>query len=117
MGLSERKTDFNLEQKGNVMILRINGRLDAVSSPLVEKRVFEAVSEGSSNLVMDMSHVGYLSSAGMRMLLSTTKKLRAMSGKLAVCNVTTSVVDILKMSGFDHTLHIFKTEEEALKHF
>ena len=117
MGLSDSKTDFKLEQKGNVLILRINGRLDAVSSPLAEKKVFEAITEGRSNLIMDMSHVGYLSSAGMRMLLSTTKKLRTMSGKLAVCNVTTSVVDILKMSGFDHALHLFKTEEEALKHF
>ncbi|HEV8051800.1 MAG TPA: STAS domain-containing protein [Parachlamydiaceae bacterium] len=117
MGLSDSKTDFDFEKKGNVLILRIKGRLDAVSSPLVEKKVFEAIHEGQSNLLLDMSRVGYLSSAGMRMLLSITKKLRTMSGKLAVCNVTTSVVDILKMSGFDHALHLFKTEEEALKHF
>lgn len=117
MGLSGNKTNLNIEQKGSVLILRFKGRLDAVSSPMVERKIFETINEGRSNLILDMSHVEYLSSAGMRMLLSTTKKLRTMSGKLALCNVTTSVIDILKMSGFDHALLLFKTEEEALKHF
>lgn len=110
-------TNLVVEQKGNVFILRIRGRLDAICSPLTEKRVFEAINEGQYNLLLDMSGVSYLSSAGMRMLLSVTKRLRAMSGKLAICSVTSNVVDVLKMSGFDHALHVFKTEEEALKFF
>lgn len=117
MGISESMTDLKVEQKGDVFILRIKGRLDAISSPLAEKKIFEAINEGQSYLLLDMSGVSYLSSAGMRMLLSITKKLRTMSGKLAICSVTTNVVDVLKMSGFDHALQIFKTEEEALRHF
>jgi anti-anti-sigma factor len=110
-------THLVAEQKGNVFILRIKGRLDAICSPLAEKRVFEAINEGQNNLLLDMAGVSYLSSAGMRMLLSVTKRLRAMSGKLAICSVASNVVDVLKMSGFDHALHVFKTEDEALKFF
>lgn len=110
-------THLIAEQKGDVFILRIKGRLDAICSPLTEKRVFEAINEGQYKLLLDMSGVSYLSSAGMRMLLSVTKRLRSMSGKLAICSVTSNVVDVLKMSGFDHALHVFKTEEEALKFF
>lgn len=117
MGASERMTDLTIEQKGKVFILRIRGRLDTISSPQAEQKVFEAINKGQCYLLLDMSGVSYLSSAGMRMLLSITKKLRSVPGKLAVCNVTTNVVDVLKMSGFDHALHLFKTEEEALKHF
>jgi anti-sigma B factor antagonist/stage II sporulation protein AA (anti-sigma F factor antagonist) len=117
MGISDSMTDLSVEQKGNVVILRIKGRLDAVSSPLAEKRIFEAINEGQNKLLLDMSGVSYLSSAGMRMLLSITKRLRAMSGKMAICSVATNVVDVLKMSGFDHALLLFKTEEDALKHF
>lgn len=117
MNTSESMTDLKVEQKGDVFILRIRGRLDAVSSPLAEKKIFEAINNGQYNLLLDMSGVSYLSSAGMRMLLSITKRLRTMSGKLAICSVTTNVVDVLKMSGFDHALQLFKTEEEALRHF
>lgn len=117
MGISESITDFKAEQKGDVFIFRIKGRLDSVSSPLAEKKIFEAINNGQNNLLLDMSGVSYLSSSGMRMLLSITKKLRTMSGKLALCSVTTNVVDVLKMSGFDHALQLFKTEEEALRHF
>lgn len=110
-------TDFVVELKGDVFILRVKGRLDAVSSPQAEKKIFEAVREGQSNLLLDMGGVSYLSSAGMRMLLSITKKLRTVPGKLAICSVTANVTDVLKMSGFDHALQLFKTEEEALKYF
>lgn len=110
-------THLTVEKKGDVFIVRIKGRLDAICSPITEKKVFEAINEGQSNLLLDMSGVSYLSSAGMRMLLSITKRLRTMSGKLAICSVTANVVDVLKMSGFDHALHLFKTEEEALNFF
>lgn len=117
MGISESMTDLKIEQKGDVFILRIKGRLDAVSSLYAEKKIFEAINNGQNFLLLDMAGVSYLSSAGMRMLLSITKRLRTMSGKLAICSVTTNVVDVLKMSGFDHALQLFKTEEEALRHF
>jgi len=117
MSTSDSLSNLRIEQKENLLILRIKGRLDAVTSPLAEKKVFEAINNGQYNLLLDMAEVIYLSSAGMRMLLSITKRLRTMSGKLAICSVTTNVVDVLKMSGFDHTLNLFKTEEEALKFF
>lgn len=115
MGATNSIPDLKEEQKGEILILRIRGRLDAVSSPAAEKRIFEAINGGQQKLLLDLGDVTYLSSAGMRMLLSTTKRLRTLSGKLAVCNMTSNVLDVLKMSGFDHVLALFKTEEEALK--
>ena len=105
------------EKKGELLILRMKGRLDAVSSPVAEKKVFEYINDGHNQLILDFSNVAYLSSAGMRMLLSTTKRLKSLSGKLIVCNVTLNVMDVLKMSGFDRVLELSKTEEEALHRF
>lgn len=113
--------DGNLEveekEDGDVLILKLTGRLDAVSSPGTEKRVFDHINEGSHKLVMDFGGVDYLSSAGMRMLLSTTKKLKTLSGKLVVCNVTTNVMDVLKMSGFDHVLELAPNRRAAMEKF
>lgn len=117
MSLLEGVIDFKEDNKGDVLILRIRGRLDAVSSPTAEKKVFECINNGQTKLLLDFSGVSYLSSAGMRMLLSTTKKLKNLSGKLVVCSIVPNVMDVLKMSGFDHVLELAKTEDDALKMF
>ncbi|MBS4164589.1 putative anti-sigma factor antagonist BtrV [Candidatus Protochlamydia amoebophila] len=105
------------ELKGDVLVLRMQGRLDAISSPSAERKVFDYINNGQHNLLLDFSCIDYLSSAGMRMLLSITKKLKTLSGKLVLCLVTVNVMDVLKMSGFDHVLELVQSEEEALKKF
>lgn len=105
------------EIKGDVLVLRLSGRLDAVSSPSAEHKVFDYINSGHHKLLLDFSGVDYLSSAGMRMLLSTTKKLKTLSGKLVLFSVTANVMDVLRMSGFDHVLEIVKTEEDGHRRF
>lgn len=109
--------DVKEETKGDILILRLNGRLDAISSPAAERKVFDYINNGQYKVLLNLAGVDYLSSAGMRMLLSVTKKLKALSGKLVVCAVTTNVMDVLKMSGFDHVLELTKTEEDGLRKF
>jgi anti-anti-sigma factor len=103
------------DEMNGVVLLSFQGRLDAITSPSAEKQVLEKIQDGHQQLIFDFSRVEYLSSAGMRMLLSTTKKLKTISGKLVVCNVSKQVMDVLKMSGFDHVLDITETKEEAIK--
>ncbi len=105
------------EIKGDVLILHLTGRLDAVSAPGAEHTVFEFINKGHKKLIFDFFAVDYLSSAGMRMLLSVTKKLKTLPGKLVICQLSTNVMDVLKMSGFDHVLELVPTLEEALQKF
>ncbi len=53
----------------------------------------------------------------MRMLLSVTKKLKTFPGKLVICHLSTNVMDVIKMSGFDHVLEITPTLEDAFRRF
>lgn len=117
MGTIDNAIDLKEEVKDDILILRVKGRLDAISSPIAEKKIFAAINNGRTKLLFEFSGVTYLSSAGMRMLLSTLKKLRTLSGHLIVCSVTTNVMDVLKMSGFDHVLELTSTEAEALNQF
>jgi anti-sigma B factor antagonist/stage II sporulation protein AA (anti-sigma F factor antagonist) len=117
MGTVEGTMEIKEDRKGDVLIVTINGRLDAISSPTAEKHIFELINKGSHKIILELGGVDYLSSAGMRMLLSTTKKLKGISGKIVLCGVTQNVMDVLKMSGFDHVLAIVKSKDEALRHF
>lgn len=113
------REDVRIEQekKGDVLLLRIVGRLDALSSEITEKKIVSLITKGDHNVLLDFTEVDYLSSAGMRMLLAVFKHVRDHSGKLAICSVDDGVMDVLKMSGFDEVLHVFTTEAEALRCF
>lgn len=105
------------EKKGDVLILRFLGRLDAVSTPEAEKRVMQLIEGGSHKVLMDFAGIDYISSAGMRMLLAVTKKLKVHSGRLVLCSITMNVMDVFKMSGFDHVLELTPNEGDALSKF
>src|SRR5690349_9495740 len=87
------------ELKGDVLIVHFKGKLDAISTPSAEKRIFDYINQGKYKLLFDFAGLQYMSSAGMRMLLSTTKKLKSLSGILIVASVPKNILDELKMSG------------------
>lgn len=116
MTTNEGITGLKEEVKNGILVLKISGRLDAITTPAIEKKVFEQIHNGYTKILIDFSNIDYLSSAGMRMLLSITKKLKNV-GKICLCSVGDNVLDVLKMSGFDRVLDIEKTEESALRKF
>ena len=116
--MMEAIVEMEEEKKGDILILRVGGRLDAVSSPQLEKKVMASIDAGdNSQVLMNFEKVEYLSSAGMRLLLSTTKKMKSKNGKFVLSNIADGVMEVIKMAGFDHILNIRASEEEALKEF
>ena len=106
---------IELDEVDGKAILRIQGRLDAASSPVLEKKVNQLIGNERKVLILDFSQVEYLSSAGMRLLLSTTKKLKERNGFLVIFSVGEESMEIIKMAGFEHILNICGTEREALQ--
>lgn len=104
-------------QKGDVTILKVKGRLDAVLSPELEKTICEYLQNGRVKMILDLSEVNYINSAGFRMLLSVKKQVKTSFGTLIVCGIQREVFEMMKICGFDHVLEISQTEEEALRRF
>jgi anti-sigma B factor antagonist/stage II sporulation protein AA (anti-sigma F factor antagonist) len=101
------------EKKKNYVLIKLRGRLDAVSSPRFEKKMKEKLDESFRKIGLDFLDVEYLSSSGMRILLSYTKKLLALGGLLVVYNVDEDVMEVLKMAGFDRVIKIVASEKKA----
>lgn len=108
--------DIVVEEVGPVRIVRIDGRLDASSTPIVENKI-KMLLEVADKIIIDFRDVDYLSSAGLRLLLSATKKLKAKDGMLAFFGFSDDVLEIIQMAGFERILNIFSNEKEALKAF
>lgn len=103
------------ENKENLVVLRLEGRVDATSSPLLERKIASVIELGVKKILMDFSKVDYLSSAGLRLMLSGTKKLKTQEGRLVFSGINDEVMEIIKMAGFEKILDLFSTEREAVK--
>ena len=105
--------DLKVEQEGDIYIVLISGRIDATTTPTVEKRL--AKLGDASKLAIDFTNVDYLSSAGMRLLLSLTKQAKAKGSGIAFYNLGDDVSEIIRMAGFERILNIHSNKANALK--
>lgn len=92
------------QMNGTTLTLAPEGRLDTMTSPELEKEL-NASLEGADRLILDFSGLVYISSAGLRVLLSAHK---AMAGKggMTVRNVSEIVREVLDVTGFSDILTI-----------
>ena len=101
------------EKRGEVIVIGLRGRLDAVTSPSAEKRLLALISQANTRIVLDLSGLSYISSLGLRVLLTVAKQVRAGSGRLALAALNGTVLDILKLAGFTELFSVFQTPDEA----
>ncbi len=96
------------EQGFEVLIL--DGRLDAYWSDHLESELTKCIRDGIYKLRIDMSAVSYISSAGIRVLLQSYKKLNKINGDFNLVNISKNVETVLKLSGIEALLKPIKTE-------
>jgi anti-sigma B factor antagonist len=96
--------NINIEKVDNSTIFKLEGRLDTVTAPELEQ-VINNEGEALENLVLDFGGINYISSAGLRVLLGTKKKMNAQCS-MELINVSEDVMDILEMTGFADILVI-----------
>jgi len=101
-------------KKSKTIILNISERLDYLSSPSLEKRLNELIESGERNLLVNFSNLEYISSAGLKVILKTSRELKANQGKLLICCLNGMVKKVFEVSGFNAILSIYENEKEAL---
>lgn len=95
---------LNKTLNGSSLTLAVEGRLDTVTSPELEAFVSENL-EGVTELTFDFTNLEYISSAGLRVLLSSQKKMNT-KGKMKVTGVNETVNEIFEVTGFSDILTI-----------
>jgi len=108
MEISESKQD-------DVMVFRVDGRLDSNTSPSLEKRMGDAIENGTRRVVIDFRDLDYISSAGLRIILKASKELKRNQGEIALCAMQDYVKEVFEIAGFDTFLAITPTLEAALE--
>ncbi|MDD6797666.1 MAG: STAS domain-containing protein [Clostridia bacterium] len=94
---------INIKENDKEIIIELAGRLDTTTAPELESAV-KALPENIESLIIDMNGIEYISSAGLRVLLATHKKMG--DGNFKLTNVCDSVMEVFDMTGFDDILVI-----------
>lgn len=97
---------MNIEktQNGSELYIALTGRLDTTTAPQLEAELKHNIS-GVENLVFDFVNLEYLSSAGLRVLLSAQKVMNK-QGEMIIKNVNSTIMDIFEVTGFVDILTI-----------
>ncbi len=95
---------LNTIVNGTEVTIEMEGRLDTTTSPALEKEINEKIA-GVTVLVLDMATLDYLSSAGLRVILSAQKKMNK-QGELIIKNVNEVIMEVFEATGFSDILTI-----------
>jgi len=109
--------EISVTESDDVRILSFQGNLDTNTSPQAESEINGLIDAGSQQLLINFEKLDYISSAGLRILLATAKKLKASQGDLKICCLNETVQEVFDISGFATILSVSKTEEDALGAF
>jgi len=101
----------------DVKVLAIQGHLDTNTSPDAESAINALIDSGTQKLLVNFEELEYISSAGLRVLLATAKKLKSSSGDLKICCLNETVQEVFDISGFSTILAVSASVDDALAAF
>ena len=101
--------------EGDIVRIAPQGRLDTFSVPPFEQVLTEHLDAGRSRLIVDLAGVTYVSSSGLRALLSARRRARTAGGDVVLCSMAPRVREIFEMVGFISLFHVYPTPDEAIR--
>jgi len=110
----ENKMEITSKDERSVTIVSVKNRIDAMTSPEFEEYLSTLLQQEKKNLILNLNELEYISSAGLRVILSVAKKIKANQGNLCFYGLQGPVKEIFEISGFCSILQVFDTEEDAL---
>ena len=101
----------------DVKVVKIEGELDTGSSTEAQQQLDQLREQGAKKILLDMTKLDFISSAGLRVLLATAQELKLDGGDLRVFGLNESVKEAFDISGFSTLLMVLDNEDKALSGF
>ncbi|MGQ0602741.1 MAG: STAS domain-containing protein [Anaerolineales bacterium] len=105
------------QEQGNVAVVAVNGRVDSATAPDLENALKKLVETEKTQIVLDLVDVEYMSSAGLRAMVSTLKSVKRVNGDLRVANPSPRVDEVLRLAGLTSIFSIYRSRDEAVQSF
>jgi len=111
--------DISHRQLERVDVVKVSGRVDHQTAPDLERALRDIVSQGRHNIVLDLSDVPYISSAGLKALQATAKSARSglIGGDLRLVGLKPNIKEIFDTIGFTQLFKIYDDQVDAVGSF
>lgn len=106
--------EITQEKKGNINIIKLQGRLDASTASKLEDTLNEFTNQDKIRLLVDCEGLEYISSAGLRVLLASAKDFQKRNGKIFLSTLNANVKQVFEISGFTSIFPIYESTEKAI---
>ena len=106
--------NININNQSSVTIAEIEGEIDANTAPLIQEKVSPLFTP-QSQLLLNLTDVEYMSSAGLRILLTFHRYATANDCQFVLVGLSEEIADVMKITGFINFFTTYNTVEEALK--
>lgn len=113
----EIAVEIKVQQYKRVAVLAVTGRIDSATAGDLESTIQSIIDNGHKHLILDLAAVDFLSSSGLRVMVTTLKNLRKAGGELCVAQPSERVASSLSIAGLDTLFHSFESREAAIASF
>ena len=100
-----------------VAVMSVSGRVDSATAPELESKLRALVEADKNQIVLDLKDVEYMSSAGLRAMVSTLKQVKRVNGDLRISSPSPRVEEVLRLAGLTSIFSIHSSQEEAIASF
>jgi anti-sigma B factor antagonist len=105
--------NINVSEHDSVTLVEVSGRIDSMNANQLGEALSNTIDGGHLNMVLDLANVEYMSSAGLREIVSALKKVRG-KGDLRLAQPSHRVREVLEMAGLDTIFQIYPTQAGAV---
>jgi anti-sigma B factor antagonist len=109
--------DIQITDHKRVSVVAVSGRIDGSTAGEFEAALTGVTDAGNNNIVLDMSDVDFVSSAGLRVLVNARKAVNSGGGKIVLAEPSQQVVETLDIAGLDVLFEQFDDRETAIGTF
>lgn len=106
--------EINAERVNGLLLAKPKDRIDGSNSRVFEESLVEAIGDSGCSVILDFEELHYISSAGLRAILLTAKKVKNSQGQLVLCALTEPIKEVFELSGFDKIIPIYANRDEAV---
>lgn len=102
------------EREDGILLVEVEGRINSADAAIFRNGLYQTLEPDDRAVILDMESLGYISSSGLRVMLEFAQSLIDRDSGFAICSLTDSVSDVLRISGFDRVVTICATRDEAV---
>ncbi len=106
---------IEVEEKDNVMLLKLDGEVDVYTAPKLKSRLVELVDQGKFKIVVDLEQVDFMDSSGLGVLVGGLKRVRSHEGAIALICTQENILKIFRITGLVKVFPIFEDQDQAIQ--